>query len=401
MAMIPKTVTKLGPEEASRTIGKVLTRARAFDSPAIIVVEFPSERVRQAAVEALSTYLAGTDNVLVEIDLREQRGLFEAVANLAPNQIASIHGLHAQPELVRRLNWRREFLTENSVRAVFWLNFEELKDLIARAPDFWAFRNRHLVLEPSPQEASYDAEPTYYSFGSPELSNLPAQAKADRIEALEELLEGTDDPKSLRAQAIRDDLGQLLWETGRYSRAVKCYQQALAISREIGDRLREGIWLGNLGNAYSNLGEVQKAIDHYQQALVISREIGDRGGEGNWLGSLGNAYSNLGEVQKAIGYYQQALVISREIGDRLREGIWLGNLGLAYSNLGEVQKAIDHYQQALVISREIGDRLREGIWLGNLGNAYRELGEVEKAMALGVPALILFNDMSLINLHGR
>jgi hypothetical protein len=148
---------------------------------------------------------------------------------------------------VRRLNWRREFLTENNVRAVFWLNFEELKDLIARAPDFWDFRNRHLVLEPSPREAAHGVEPTYHSFGSLELSNLPAQAKADRIEALEELLEGTDDPKSPRAQAIREDLDQLFWEIGQYSRSIDYLLQALTVSRETGDRYGEGVALGNLG----------------------------------------------------------------------------------------------------------------------------------------------------------
>ena len=37
---------------------------------------------------------------------------------------------------------------------------------------------------------------------------------------------------------------------------------------------------------------MQKAIRYYEQALVISREIDDRRGEGNHLGSLGNAYAD-------------------------------------------------------------------------------------------------------------
>jgi len=47
------------------------------------------------------------------------------------------------------------------------------------------------------------------------------------------------------------------------------------ISREIGDRRNEGIWLGNLGLAYSDLGEVEKAIEYYKDALTIGREIKD------------------------------------------------------------------------------------------------------------------------------
>ena len=47
--------------------------------------------------------------------------------------------------------------------------------------------------------------------------------------------------------------------------------------------------LGNLGIAYSDLGEPRKAIEYYEQALKISRDIGDRRGEGNRLGNLGNS----------------------------------------------------------------------------------------------------------------
>ena len=50
------------------------------------------------------------------------------------------------------------------------------------------------------------------------------------------------------------------------------------ISRDIGDRRREGIYLGNLGVAYENLGEARRAIGYYQQALLIVREIGDFNG---------------------------------------------------------------------------------------------------------------------------
>jgi len=35
------------------------------------------------------------------------------------------------------------------------------------------------------------------------------------------------------------------------------------------------------------LGQVEKAIEYYEQALVISKEIGDKRGEGNRLGNLG------------------------------------------------------------------------------------------------------------------
>ena len=170
-------------------------------------------------------------------------------------------------------------------------------------------------------------------------------------------------------------------------RNIEWLEEALVAVRKTTNENIEGIHLGNLGQAYSDLGETRKAIEYYGHAIKISREIGDRRGEGKQLGSLGNAYSYLGETRKAIEYCEQALMISREIGDRRGEGGALCNLGVSYSDLGKTRKAIEYYEQALKILREIGDRRGEGAQLGNLGLAYSNLGEPLKAIEYNEQAL--------------
>ena len=171
---------------------------------------------------------------------------------------------------------------------------------------------------------------------------------------------------------------------------IPILEAAAAAARKIGDQGGEGMHLGNLGIAYSDLGETRRAIEYHEQALAISREIGDRRGEGNDLGNLGLAYANLGEVRRAIKYHERALAIARKMGDRRNEGGILGNLGLAYADLGEVRRAIEYYEQCLVIHREIGDRRAEGAILGNLGNAYKNLGEVRRAIEYYEQALDIY-----------
>ena len=56
-------------------------------------------------------------------------------------------------------------------------------------------------------------------------------------------------------------------------RGDETYNQALAISQEIGDRRGEGTRLGNLGIAYEQQGEPDKARQHWEAALVIYEEI--------------------------------------------------------------------------------------------------------------------------------
>jgi tetratricopeptide (TPR) repeat protein/flagellar biosynthesis GTPase FlhF len=175
-------------------------------------------------------------------------------------------------------------------------------------------------------------------------------------------------------------LGNAYINLSEPKKAIEYFEQALKISREIGDRWGKGADLGHLGNAYYMLGESKKAIEYYEQALQIAKEVEDMDAEGNWLGNLGNAYSHLGESKKAIEYFEQALQIAREKDNRRAEGIWLGNLGNAYYELGESKKAIEYFEQALKIAREKDNRLAEGNWLGNLGNAYSHLGEPGKAI---------------------
>jgi tetratricopeptide (TPR) repeat protein len=176
------------------------------------------------------------------------------------------------------------------------------------------------------------------------------------------------------------NLGSAYYALGDARRGIEFYEQQLVISREIGDRQGEGAALGNLGVPYAALGDARRAIEYHEQALVIDREIGNRQGESADLGNLGNIYRDLGEPRRAIGYHEQALVIDREIGDRRGEGQDLGNLGNAYANLGEPRRAIEFYEQDLVIAREVGGRREEGQALGCLGSAYYALGDARKAI---------------------
>jgi tetratricopeptide (TPR) repeat protein len=66
---------------------------------------------------------------------------------------------------------------------------------------------------------------------------------------------------------------------GQYDQALHNYQQALVITREVGNRAGEGTTLNNIGLVYDALGQYDQALETYQQALVIHREVGNRAGE--------------------------------------------------------------------------------------------------------------------------
>ena len=116
---------------------------------------------------------------------------------------------------------------------------------------------------------------------------------------------------------------------------------------------------GQPGNAYFRLGQYDKAIEHYNQALAISREIGDRQ-RGQPLGQPRQHLPQSRAVRQGHRAPQPGADHLPRDRDRQGEGSDFGNLGSAYDSLGQYDKAIEHHNQALAISREIGDRQGEG-----------------------------------------
>ncbi|MCY7324028.1 MAG: tetratricopeptide repeat protein, partial [Phormidesmis sp. CAN_BIN36] len=102
---------------------------------------------------------------------------------------------------------------------------------------------------------------------------------------------------------------------GQYPQALEQYQQALAITREIGDRAVEGSTLVNIGSVYRSQGQYPQALEQFQQALVITREIGDRAGEGATLNNMGFAQLLSGQFAIAT----QTLFSAIEVKDSLRD----------------------------------------------------------------------------------
>ncbi|MGB1249323.1 MAG: tetratricopeptide repeat protein, partial [Candidatus Promineifilaceae bacterium] len=97
--------------------------------------------------------------------------------------------------------------------------------------------------------------------------------------------------------------------------------------------------LNNIGLVYDILGDKQEALDFFNQALPITRDVGDRSGEAYTLNNIGAVYDALGDKQEALDFYNQALPIFRDVGHRSGEATTLDNIGGVYSALGDKQQA--------------------------------------------------------------
>jgi len=373
-----------------------------------LLVELVKEFGVKDTLKDLSMYQESKDDTI-----RKARRLFDKLAG-------------EEKELLERISVYRGPVDMEGLKEMFTNNTP--KNSIRKLIDKSLLENNHnssYWLHPLVQEFSYEdlknkKEVHMIAYNYYKSLNLPENPtkKEDIQPALEAHYHACEaEEYDLAASIIWGcNLHNLLDLWGNPRTLIEMYEKLLPkdhLKDEpiLKDKQVHGAVLGNLGLAYNHLGESRKAIEYYEQALKISREIGDRLGEENRLGNLGLAYYRLGEIKKAIEYYEQALEISREIGDKCGEGNHLGNLGLAYCDLGEPKKAIEYNEQALKISREIGDKRGEGNRLRNLGLTYSDMGEPKKAfefleqsLAIGEeiedPRIIGFCEQKLKELEG-
>jgi CHAT domain-containing protein/predicted negative regulator of RcsB-dependent stress response len=180
--------------------------------------------------------------------------------------------------------------------------------------------------------------------------------------------------------ATLDNIGRVYGSISQPQEALKYFNQALPIMRQVGNRAGEAATLNNIGRVYDSIGQPQEALKYYNQALPIRREVGDRAGEAATLNNIGAVYDSIGQPQEALKYYNQALPISREVGSRSGEATTLHNIGAVYNSISQPQKALEYYNQALPIRREVGDRSGEATTLNNIGRVYDSISQLPEAL---------------------
>jgi DNA-binding SARP family transcriptional activator len=175
--------------------------------------------------------------------------------------------------------------------------------------------------------------------------------------------------------------------------AVGCFEQALVIYREIGDRRDEARTANNLAFTYVILGRYEEAVAALLDALELQREVGRRYGEGVALCNLAEAYVELGRYDEAIARSQEALAIVREVDSARDEGYALHNLGRAHLEQGHLTEAVDLFEQALAIHRAAGERYGEAQDLQSIGLAHARAGRLAQARDTWTQARSLFESL--------
>jgi tetratricopeptide (TPR) repeat protein len=143
----------------------------------------------------------------------------------------------------------------------------------------------------------------------------------------------------------------------QYDEALDCYNQSLAIKRELSDRDGAATTLHQIGTAYQETYRYDEALDYYNQSLEIKQELGNRDGEVLTLAQTAVLFGARADFDESVRCFGIALSIALEHRMTIAVPILL-NLATNLDYMGDEQfkaawrKAFDGADPPLDLIRE-------------------------------------------------
>jgi CHAT domain-containing protein/Tfp pilus assembly protein PilF len=230
-----------------------------------------------------------------------------------------------------------------------------------------------------------------------EILSLEKMATAGKYEVrIEEFRVATEKDKTrITAEGLfsKGELLRLQKTTESLQIAIKKYEEALRLFRDLGDKPREAITMTKLGTVNTFLGNNKAALDYFLRALPVYKELKDPQKEALALNDVGGAYSSLGDSNTSLEYFRQAQPILVSLKDRNNEAVVLNNIGLVYLSLSDRQNALEYFQKARMLFIATRNRGREALVVTNIGGVYDELGDERSAIEYYQKALPIFEEL--------
>jgi DNA-binding SARP family transcriptional activator/tetratricopeptide (TPR) repeat protein len=194
-------------------------------------------------------------------------------------------------------------------------------------------------------------------------------------------------------QAVTHRLAAVCHMLADYQQADAHLMAALALYRQVGDRIGEARTHQALNVICEQQDRVGEALRHNEQALILFQAAGHQTGQAQVLNAMGWNHTRLGHPERGQMYCHQALTLCQQLGERLGEADSWHSLGCAHHHLGQHDEAAASYDRALGIFRELGQRYREAEALGHLGDTRHASGDRPGAGHAWQQALRILEDL--------
>jgi len=190
--------------------------------------------------------------------------------------------------------------------------------------------------------------------------------------------------------------GVIHWQVGEYAKALEIFHEKRLLDLQGEVPWNLGIAYGNLGMVTETMGLLEESRDHFQNAISISRSLGDLRLLGIGLFYLGSVKNKLGLTKEGKAHLYESLEISRSIRERFGISMACNSLGLILQKDNNPVEAQQMFQEGLNVSLEMGDQWIIQQSLVNLGFSKLALHDIAGAQDCFLRALQMASEAKLI-----
>jgi DNA-binding CsgD family transcriptional regulator/tetratricopeptide (TPR) repeat protein len=186
----------------------------------------------------------------------------------------------------------------------------------------------------------------------------------------------------LAAAEHADMLSAYAFETqaiGRHEATIEALTEAIALRRELGDRLGVGDHLSRLAPPYINLGRNSDAEEASRGAIALleelepSVELAAAYGYQAYMRMLGR------DNYEGVEWAERSVALARRFDAPDTIALGLNMIGTSYMMAGEIERGIDYLHQSFEVARRHGIETRIAAAYGMLGSGLGEMYELERS----------------------
>jgi len=138
--------------------------------------------------------------------------------------------------------------------------------------------------------------------------------------------------------------------------------------------------LFRIGDYYSDKGKNEEAIKNYNEAWDIAKEIKNIKLELRILNNLSSEYGYKGDIAKALSGYLEGLELAEDTDNMEMQSILNENIASLFATQKDYKHALIYYNKVKKINNELGDELINAETFSNLSSLQADMGELDYAM---------------------
>lgn len=178
-----------------------------------------------------------------------------------------------------------------------------------------------------------------------------------------------------------NDIGYIYKTIGRYDEAIKNYQKAIEVNKELGALKETGINYNNLGVVYEKTEHYQESVNSFSSALDVANKLNEKEKIAMQNNNIGQIFLTIREYDKANEYFDKALETCKKnnLEDTQKAKIII-NMGMAALSEGKYEKAIEIFNKAKNIYEKSENKARVANQLNNIGMVHKASGNYDEIL---------------------